>query len=243
MSEYLYKRVLIKISGEALSAHQNSTHSSDIYNSKIVHDIAKDLGNVAHHGVQLAVVIGGGNILRGQKISTDFSIDRSTADTMGMLATIINALALQSALEAHGARCRVLSGIAMSSVCEPFVRRRAIRHLEKGRIVIFAAGTGNPYFTTDTAAALRALEIEADVLLKATNVSGVFCSDPTTNPEAVFYENLTYQQAIDQNLQVMDSTAFTLLRDSKMPMKVFSVHAEHSVHHVLLGKGQFTSIS
>lgn len=241
MSEYPYKRILLKISGESLAAHQNSSNH-EIYSTEVVQALASQIASLSKKGLQVAVVIGGGNILRGSHVTEAFQIDRTTADTMGMLATVMNALALQSVIESNGAHCRVLSGIHMQSVAEPFIRRRAVRHLEKGRIVIFAAGTGNPFFTTDTAAALRALEIQADVMLKATNVPGVFSSDPKKNKDAVFYENLTYQQAIDQNLQVMDGTAFTLLRDFKMPLLVFSIHTPHALEAVLKNEGQFTYI-
>lgn len=241
MSEYPYKRILLKISGESLGAHQSSS-SHEIYSTEIVQNLAVQIVKLVERGVQLAIVVGGGNILRGGHVTEVFQIDRTTADTMGMLATVVNALALQSVIESHGAHCRVLSGIHMQTVAEPFIRRRAVRHLEKGRVVIFAGGTGNPYFTTDTAAALRALEIQADVMLKATNVSGVYSSDPRKNPDAIFYEQLTYQQAIDQNLKIMDGTAFTLLRDFHMPLVVFSIQSQDSLHTVLRGEGQFTKI-
>ena len=245
VSEYPYKRILLKISGESLSGEASSTHDIEahgIYAVDVVRNLASQIASLTHHGVQVGIVIGGGNILRGSQVTSELSIDRSTADTMGMLATVMNALALQSVVESFGVRCRVLSGIHMQSVAEPFIKRRAVRHLEKGRVVIFAGGTGNPFFTTDTAAALRALEIQADVMLKATNVDGIYCSDPKKNQHAIFYDRLTYQQAIDQNLQVMDGTAFTLLRDFNMPLLVFSIHRENALHHVLKGDGSFTRI-
>lgn len=261
MTDYPYKRILLKISGESLggssqnfcesvhgdtlnksSPEENPKKINSIYCRESVKNLAHQIVQLSQEKVQIALVVGGGNILRGGQITDDFSIDRSTADTMGMLATVINALAFQGMLESLGASCRVLSGIAMPSVTEPFIRRRAIRHLEKGRIVIFAAGTGNPFFTTDTAAALRALEIHADVMLKATNVPGVFSDDPKIHADAVLYEDLSYQEAIEKNLKVMDGAAFALLRDFKLPLIVFSMQTAGHLQQVLKNKRNCTFI-
>src|SRR6187431_1430543 len=205
----VYKRILLKLSGEALMGEQPFGIDPSVTSS-----IAADIAEIRSLGVEVGIVIGGGNIFRGVAASAK-GMDRATGDYMGMLATVINGLAMQDALEQHGVLTRVVTAIEMRAVAEPFIRRRAIRHLEKGRVVIFAAGTGNPYFTTDTAAALRAMEIKADVVVKATKVDGVYDSDPKTNPDARKFDNLSYIEALDRRLRVMDTTAITLCMDNR----------------------------
>jgi len=227
-----YKRVLLKLSGEALVGEgAYGIHPPTLSR------IASELKELAATGVQTALVIGGGNIFRGVKGATE-GMDRASADYMGMLATCINAMALQDALEKQGVFTRVLSAIKMEQISEPYIRRRAVRHLEKGRVVIFAAGTGNPYFTTDTTAALRAAEIAAGVILKGTHsgVDGVYTADPRTNPDAVKYERITYIDVINQGLKIMDSTAITFCRDNKLPIVVFDVLKPGNIHRVLVGE-------
>lgn len=197
--------------------------------------IARDIGEIRDLGVQVAIVIGGGNIFRGLAASAK-GMDRATADYMGMLATVINGLALQDALEQQGTHTRVMTAIEMRQVAEPFIRRRAVRHLEKGRVTIFAAGTGNPYFSTDTAAALRASEIRADAILKATKVDGVYNKDPKKHPDAVRYDELTFAEALRQRLNVMDSTAFSLCQDNHVPILVFDLNAPHTIRRAVLGE-------
>ena len=214
----LYKRVLLKLSGEALMGDMDFGIEPTMMSR-----VAREIADVADMGVEVALVIGGGNIFRGQGLAQG-GIDRVTGDHMGMLATVMNSLAMQDALEKLGRSCRVMSAIRINRVCEEYVRRRAIRHLEKGRIVIFAAGTGNPFFTTDTAGCLRAIEIEADVLMKATKVDGVFDSDPAKNPDAKRYATLTYAEAIAKNLGVMDMTAIVMCRDNNLPLRVFNLN-------------------
>jgi uridylate kinase len=209
-----YRRVLLKLSGEALMGTKGYGIDPDV-----ILGIAPEIKHIVEQGLELAIVVGGGNIFRGLAGSAT-GMDRSTADYMGMLATVMNSLALQDALEKLDVSTRVLSAIEMKEIAEPFIKRRAVRHLQKGRVVIFAAGTGNPFFTTDTAAALRAAEIGADVLLKATKVDGVYDSDPMKNPDAVRYEALTYKQVLDQELKVMDATAFSLCKETKIPIIV-----------------------
>jgi uridylate kinase len=230
MSEPLrYKRVLLKLSGEALMAESKyGIHPPTLFR------IASEVKAVAAAGVELAVVIGGGNIFRGVAGSTE-GMDRASADYMGMLATVINAMALQDALEKQGVFTRVLSAIKMEQVCEAYIRRRAVRHLEKGRVVIFAAGTGNPYFTTDTAASLRAMEINAEVILKATKVDGVYNADPKKDPTARRYRSLTYLDVLKQNLNVMDSTAISLCMDNQLPIVVFDLTAQGNIQKAVLG--------
>ena len=212
-----YRRILLKLSGEALMGDgKYGIHPPTLIR------IATEVGEVVKAGVQIAVVIGGGNIFRGVSGSTA-GMDRANADYMGMLATVINAMALQDALEKHAVFTRVLSAIKMEQIAEPYIRRRAVRHLEKGRVVIFAAGTGNPYFTTDTAASLRAMEIGAEVIFKATKVDGVYDADPKKNPTARRYRTLTYMDVLQQNLHVMDSTAISLCMDNKLPIVVFDL--------------------
>ncbi len=215
-----YRRVLIKISGEALMGNMDFGIETNMMSR-----VAKEIAEVTDMGIEVALVIGGGNIFRGQGLA-ESGIDRVTGDHMGMLATVMNSLAMQDALEKIGKQCRVMSAIRINRVCEEYVRRRAMRHLEKGRIVIFAAGTGNPFFTTDTAGCLRAVEIEADVMMKATKVDGVFDSDPAKNPDAKRYQTLTYAEAIENNLGVMDMTAIVLCRDNKLPLRVFNLNEQ-----------------
>jgi uridylate kinase len=224
-----YRRVLLKLSGEALGGEGGRGIGSEV-----VHNIARQIREVRNLGVQVVIVIGGGNIFRGVD-GSERGIERATADYMGMLATIINALALQDALEKIGVATRVQSAISMAQVAEPFIRRRAVRHLEKGRIVIFGGGTGNPFFSTDTAAALRANEIGAEVILKATKVDGIYDSDPLRNPKAKRYSQITYLEALQKQLKVMDSTAFSLCMDNEMPIIVFDLFKPHNIKRVVLG--------
>ena len=218
-----YSRVLLKLSGEALMGDQG--YGVD---PAVVTRIAEEIAEIRALEVQVGIVIGGGNIFRG--------MDRATADYMGMLATVMNGLALQDGLEHHGMPTRVLTAIEMRSVAEPFIRRRAIRHLEKGRVVVFAAGTGNPYFTTDTAAALRAMEIKADVIMKATKVDGIYTADPKKDPTATRYDRITYLQVLEQGLQVMDATAISLCMDNKMPIVVLDLNAAGSMRRAIMGE-------
>ncbi|MBD5553633.1 MAG: UMP kinase [Desulfovibrio sp.] len=209
-----YRRVLMKLSGEALAGgHQTGV------DPETVAQICAEIGAVLALGIQMALVIGGGNIFRGLSVSAS-GMDRAQADYMGMLATVMNALAVQDMLEKQGYPTRVLSAISMREVCEPFIRRRALRHLEKGRVVICAGGTGNPYFTTDTAAALRGMELKCDAIIKATKVDGIYDSDPVKNPAAVKFDSITYQEALERQLAVMDATAFALLQESRIPVIV-----------------------
>jgi len=225
-----YKRVLLKLSGEALMGEKG--YGID---QKIVQFISKEIEDVSSFGVQLAVVIGGGNIFRGLEASSE-GMERTTADYMGMLATVLNALALQNALEHRGIPTRVLSAIEMRELAEPYIRRRAMRHLEKGRVVIFAAGTGNPYFTTDTAAALRAMEIGAHVILKATKVDGVYSSDPLKDPRAKKFPEITFIDVLKKGLKVMDSTAVSLCMDNNLPIIVFNLMGKGNVKKIIEGK-------
>jgi uridylate kinase len=225
-----YSRILLKLSGEVLGGEGGFGISPEA-----VQAMAEQICEVRELGVQIVVVIGGGNIYRGLG-AAERGIERATGDYMGMLATIINSLALQDALEKLGAPTRVQSAIAMSQIAEPFIRRRAVRHLEKGRVVIFGGGTGNPYFSTDTAAALRANEIGAEVVLKATKVDGIYDSDPKTNPQASRFEKITYLEALQRQLKVMDSTAFSLCMDNKMPIIVFDFFKPHNLKRVVLGE-------
>ncbi|TDI96009.1 MAG: UMP kinase [Caldithrix sp.] len=231
-----YKRVLLKLSGEALMGEQGLG-----IDPKIVENIAGEIKEVNRMGVEMGIVIGGGNIFRGLSAS-ERGMDRVSADYMGMLATVINAMALQDFLERCDVFTRVLTAIKMEEVAEPFIRRRAIRHLEKGRIVIFAAGTGNPYFTTDTAASLRAVEIEADVILKGTKVDGVYDSDPKQNSDAKMFDELSYLEVVKRRLQVMDSTAVTLCMDNKVPIIVFNITKHGYLKRVIQGEKLGTKI-
>jgi uridylate kinase len=225
-----YKRVLLKLSGEALMGKKD--YGID---QKVVHYISREIKGVMSTGVQLAVVIGGGNIFRGLEASAE-GIERTTADYMGMLATVLNALALQNALEHSGVETRVQSAIEMRELAEPYIRRRAVRHLEKRRVVIFASGTGNPYFTTDTAAALRAVEIGAQVVLKATKVKGVYSGDPLKDPRAKRFSEISYIDVLKKGLKVMDSTAVSLCMDNKLPIIVFDLMEKGSIRKILQGK-------
>ncbi|WP_033542067.1 UMP kinase [Planococcus sp. CAU13] len=231
MSVQQYKRIVLKLSGEAMAGGQGFGLSPEIIKS-----VAAQVKEVVDLGVEVAVVVGGGNIWRG-KVGSEMGMDRATADYMGMLATVMNSLALQDSLEKQDVETRVLSSIEMRQVAEPYIRRRAIRHLEKKRVVIFAAGTGNPYFSTDTTAALRAAEIEADVILMAkNNVDGVYSADPKTDSTAVKYEELSYLEVIQQGLQVMDSTASTLCMDNDIPLVVFSIMENGNIKRAVLGE-------
>jgi len=225
-----YKRVLLKLSGEALMGDQS--YGID---PAVATQIARDVAEIQGMGVETAIVIGGGNIFRGVAASAR-GMDRATADYMGMLATVINALALQDALEQHGVVTRVVTAIEMRAVAEPFIRRRAIRHLEKGRVVVFGAGTGNPYFSTDTAAALRAMEIKADVILKATKVDGIYDADPMVKPGAMRYERISYLEVLEQRLKVMDATAISLCMDNRLPIVVFSLKTPGNIKRAVSGE-------
>ncbi len=231
-----YRRVLLKVSGEALMGRREYGVDADT-----VARVAADVGDVAAIGVQVCLVIGGGNIFRGVSAAAS-GMDRAQADYMGMLATVMNALALQSALEKRGVPTRVQSAIPMASICEPYIRRRAERHMEKGRVVIFAAGTGNPFFTTDTAAALRAAEMECDALLKGTQVDGVYSADPRRVPDAERYDRLTYLEVLSRDLGVMDAAAISLARENGLPIVVFNIHAPGAFAAVMRGEGRFTTI-
>jgi len=233
-----YRRVLLKVSGEVLMG--DSQYGIDM---KTVDGVAADIAEIVRAtGVQLCLVIGGGNIFRGLSGAAK-GMERSSADYMGMLATVMNALAMQNALERIGVDTRVQSAIRMDSVCEPYIRRRAQRHLEKGRVVIFAAGTGNPYFTTDTAAALRAAEMGCDALFKGTSVDGVYSADPKKDPNATRYERLTYQEVLAQDLRIMDASAVSLMRDNGIPIVVFSIKAHGALLDVLKGGGRHTVVA
>ena len=233
-----YKRVLYKISGEALMG-DGSSGSYDINTMK---SIANDIKNVHSMGIELCLVVGGGNIYRGI-YGADMGMERSVADYMGMLATVMNAIALQNVLENLGVEARVQSALPISSVCESYIRRKAIRHLEKGRVVICTAGTGNPFFTTDTAAILRAMELKCECLIKGTSVDGIYSEDPKTSPNAERFEHITYQELIEKNLKVMDMSAVTLARDNNMLIKVFSIKQENALSNILLGKTRYTLVS
>ena len=236
-SDFRYKRVLLKISGEALMG--DTGFGIDMATCD---RFARGIAASVKAGAEICLVIGGGNIFRGLAGAAQ-GMERAQADHMGMLATVMNALAMQSALEAIGVPTRVQSAIPMHTVCEPFIRRKAIRHMEKGRIVIFAAGTGNPYFTTDTGAALRAAEMGCDAMLKGTQVDGVYSADPKKKPDADRYDELSYQDVLARDLRVMDASAVSLLRDSNIPIVVFNLHEEGSLHNVLTGQGVCTIIS
>jgi uridylate kinase len=233
-----YRRILLKLSGEALGRESSGVGISP----EAVHDMARQIREVRALGIEVVVVIGGGNIFRGVT-GSERGIERATGDYMGMLATVINSLALQDALEKAGVGTRVQSAITMAQVAESFIRRRAVRHLEKGRVVIFGGGTGNPYFSTDTAAALRANEIGADVILKATKVDGIYDSDPKKNNRARRYKQITYLEALQKRLQVMDSTAFSLCMDNKMPIIVFDLFKPHNLKRVVMGEAVGTLVT
>jgi uridylate kinase len=233
----LYNRILLKLSGEALMGDQQFG-----VDPAVATRIAQDIAEIQGMGVETAIVIGGGNIFRGLAASTR-GMDRATADYMGMLATVINALALQDALEQQNVLTRVVTAIEMRAVAEPFIRRRAIRHLEKKRVVIFAAGTGNPYFTTDTAAALRAMEIKAEVILKGTKVNGVYTADPMLDPHATKYPTISYLQVLERQLKVMDATAISLCMDNKLPIVVFDLREPGNIRRVVMGEPIGTTVS
>ncbi|HET6469822.1 MAG TPA: UMP kinase [Geminicoccaceae bacterium] len=232
-----YRRVLLKMSGEALLGARDFG-----LDRRVLHTLAGEVKAAHDTGVEICLVIGGGNIVRGSALAAA-GVERASADYMGMLGTVINALAVQSVIEQEGLPTRVMSAIPMSAVCEPYIRRRAIRHLEKGRVVIFAAGTGNPFFTTDTAAALRAAEMGCDALLKGTQVDGVYDADPKQHPHARRYDRLSYLEVLSQDLKVMDASAISLARESSIPIIVFSVHAPGAFARVLRGEGPHTIIS
>jgi uridylate kinase len=225
-----YKRILLKLSGEALMGDQD--YGID---PKVIARIAREVTELSRIGVEVAIVIGGGNIFRGAGLA-EAGMDRVTADHMGMLATVMNGLAMQDALERVGKFCRVMSALQINQVCEDYIRRRAVRHLEKGRIVVFAAGTGNPFFTTDTAASLRAIEINADIMIKATKVDGVYDSDPFKNSGAVRYERLTYEEALTRHLEVMDATALVMCRDNNIPLRVINIFNEGDLMRLVTGE-------
>jgi len=224
------QRILLKLSGEALMGQ--GTHGIE---PAVIQRLAAEINAVASSGIQLGLVIGGGNILRGAGMASQ-GMERVAGDHMGMLATIINALALQDAIEKAGTPCRVMSALTINQVCEPYVCRRAIRHLEKGRVVVFAAGTGNPFFTTDSAASLRAIEIGADIMLKATKVDGIYSDDPVTNPDAVFYDRISFDEALQQKLGVMDATALVLCSEHNMPVRVFNIFEPGHLGRIVEGQ-------
>ena len=233
-----YKRILIKLSGESLQGNDKSTN----IDPAVLEQYSEEIKKVKEEGVEIAIVIGGGNIFRGGQADT-LGIDRVQGDYMGMLATVVNGMALQSALERHGMYTRLMSGIKMEQVCEPFIRRRAIRHLEKGRIVIFGAGIGNPYFTTDSTASLRAIEVQADVVLKGTRVDGVYSKDPEKFDDAVRFEKLSFQEAYEKSLNIMDMTAFTLCMENNLPIVVFDMNKKGNLLKVVQGEKTGTLIS
>jgi uridylate kinase len=230
MSDPVYRRILLKLSGEALMGKQGFGVDPDVASR-----IAAEVSEIRGLGLEVAVVVGGGNFIRGLAASA-MGIDRVVADNMGMLATVVNALALQDALEKKGSHTRVVTAIEMREIAEPFIRRRAIRHLEKGRVVVFAAGTGNPYFSTDTAAALRAMEVKAEVILKATKVDGVYDADPKKVPEAKMFSKITYRDVLSRGLTVMDTTAISLCMDNRMPIVVFNLNVPGNLKRVILGE-------
>jgi uridylate kinase len=236
MSAPVYRRVLLKLSGEALMGDQPFG-----IDPMVTGQIAREIGEIQELGVQTAVVIGGGNLFRGLAASAR-GMDRATADYMGMLATVINALALQDALEHIGVITRVATAIEMRAVAEPFIRRRAVRHLEKGRVVVFAAGTGNPYFTTDTAAALRAMEMKADVILKGTKVDGIYTADPMLDSDATKYDEISYLKVLEQGLKMMDATAISLCMDNKLPIVVFNLRTAGNLRRVITGEPVGTTV-
>ena len=237
MAEEAYQRILLKLSGEALLGSED--YGID---PRMIHRIAAEIRDVKRLGIQIAVVIGGGNIFRGAGLA-ESGIDRVTGDHMGMLATVMNSLALQDSMESMGVDARVMSAVSVHDVCEDYIRRRAIRHLEKDRVVICAGGTGNPFFTTDTAAALRAIEIGADLVLKATKVAGVYSADPVEDPSAELYDQLSYDHVIESKLRVMDTNAIVLCRDQRMPIRVFNVFEEGALVRLVKGEPIGTLVS
>jgi uridylate kinase len=237
MSQLKYKRILLKLSGEALLGVED--YGID---PNVVSAIAQEIIEIVKLGVQVGVVIGGGNIFRGAGLAKS-GIDRATADHMGMLATVMNALAMQDAFEKAGVNARVMSALKVNEVCEDYIRRRALRHLEKGRITIFAAGTGNPFFTTDSAAALRAIEVGAEVLLKATKVDGIYTADPKLDPTAVKYDHISFDEVLNKKLAVMDATAIALCRDYKMPIRIYNMTAPGELKRLMFGEPLGTLVS
>lgn len=237
MSSLKFRRVLLKLSGEALMG--DGDYGID---PNIINGLAKEIIEIQQAGAEVGVVIGGGNIFRGAGLAAG-GMDRVTGDHMGMLATVINALAMQDALEKHGAYARVMSAIKINQICEDYIRRRAVRHLEKGRIALFAAGTGNPFFTTDSAAALRATEINASLLLKATKVDGIYDADPKKHPEAKRFDTLTYDEVISRNLQVMDTAAFALCRDNNIPLRIYNMSENGALMRILQGENIGTLVT
>ena len=233
-----YKRILLKLSGEALLGNERN---GDPFNPKIIEQYAKEIKELVALGVEVAIVIGGGNIYRGMN-EADSGIERAHGDYMGMLATVINAMAIQAMLEKIGVYTRLQSAINMDQVAEPYIRRKALRHLEKGRVVIFGAGTGNPYFTTDTAGSLRAIEMKADVILKGTRVDGIYDTDPEKNPNAKKFETIGFQECITKNLKVMDMTAFTLCMENKLPIIVFDMNKEGNLIKIVKGESVGTLV-
>jgi len=232
-----YQRILLKLSGEALMGEQNFG-----IDPQVLSYVSEEIKNVTQQGVQVALVIGGGNIFRGVGLAAS-GMDRVAGDHMGMLATVINSLALQDALEKHGVSARVMSALPIHQVCEDYIRRRAIRHLEKGRVAIFAAGTGNPFFTTDSAASLRGIEVEADVVIKATKVDGVYSADPVKDPSATLYRDLNYDEVLEKKLNVMDATAIVLCRDHKMPIRVYNMVKSGALDKIINGEQEGTLVS
>ncbi|MBM4206532.1 MAG: UMP kinase [Gammaproteobacteria bacterium] len=230
MTQTICKRILLKLSGEALMSETGGSIDADILKR-----LAMEIKELCDMGIQIGLVIGGGNILRGAQKASE-GLDRVTGDQMGMLATVINALAMQDAIEHLGQPVRVMSALKINQVCEDFIRRRAVRHLEKGRVVVFAAGTGNPFFTTDSAASLRAIEINAELMIKATKVKGVYSADPEKVKNAIFYPRLTYDEALDQRLNVMDTTALVLCRDNNVPMRVMNIFEQGAIKRLMLGE-------
>jgi uridylate kinase len=233
-----YRRIMLKLSGEALCGQDGGFGIEQ----SVLKSLATELAEVHALGTQIGVVVGGGNIFRGLK-GASVGMDRAQGDYMGMLATVINALALQDALEKHGVPTRVLTAIEMRQIAEPFIRRRAVRHLEKGRAVVFAAGTGNPYFTTDTAAALRAMEMKAEVILKGTKVDGIYTADPVKHPDATRYDRISYLQVLQERLQVMDATAISLCMDNKLPILVFNLKTPGNIRRVVMGEAVGTIVT
>jgi uridylate kinase len=229
-SQFAYRRILLKLSGEALMGDTDYG-----IEPAVIGRLAEEIHGLSSAGLEIGLVIGGGNIFRGAGLA-QAGMDRVTGDHMGMLATVINSLAMQDALEKLGSQCRVLSALKINQVCEDYIRRRAVRHLEKGRVLIFAAGTGNPFFTTDSAASLRAIEVGAEIMLKATKVDGVYTDDPVKNPDARRYDRLTYEEAIVKKLAVMDATALVLCRDQGMPIRVFDLHTPGNLGRVAAGE-------
>lgn len=230
MNQLICQRILLKLSGEALMSEKGGS-----IDAEIIKRLASEIKDLCDAGIQVGLVIGGGNILRGAEKASE-GLDRVTSDQMGMLATVINALAMQDALEYHGQPVRVMSALQINQVCEDFIRRRAVRHLEKGRVVIFAAGTGNPFFTTDSAASLRAIEINAELMIKATKVKGVYSADPEISEDAVFYRRLTYDQALDERLNVMDATALVLCRDNDLQLRVMNIFDQGAIMRLMQGE-------